>query len=439
LETKVKSKIKKLPQIMTTAFVEADPRQVQPMRLGQLGPLLAAREDKGVAALTSWKDLAEWEPFWRANSRHLETDLDFVSLVVRTRKEVRGPYVLAVADRNGAPKALMIGRLEQTRLPLKFGYLTVAQLPVRQLVFVTDGLIGERSGEVVELVTEAIGGALRSDHAQVAVLENVGSDSPFHRVRDSLGRLSRGLALRSHPHWRGMLPENGEQFLRKLSKRHRYKVRHAVKALETTFRGQLTYRQYSLEADVQPFCAAAEAITRTSYQRGLGVGFIDNEQNRALVQLSAHRRWWNAWVLFIQERPVAFWSGMAYGGVFHVEWTAFDPAYGQSEPGTVLFLKLVDSLCQAGVRQVDFGIGSALYKERFGDQFQLETNLRFYAPSLKGIGLNVCYSSGVALETLAQRALRRIRLADRLRRLWRSRAEAGRTTQGLENGPGSDE
>jgi hypothetical protein len=411
---------------MSAAVIQSRPER---SRSFQDRLVLAEQGDTRVVALRSWDELQPFEDFWRETSSHLETDPDFVSLVVRGRMEVLGPYVLAMTDRKGEPKALMIGRIEQTRLPIKLGYFNVAQLPVRQLVFVIEGLIGERSSLAAELMTAATVKALRLKHAQLAILENVPNDSPFHLAQQALPWLARGLTQETHPHWRGTLPESCERFLQNLSKRHRYEARYAAKAMQKAFPGQLEYREYQGPGDVQAFCAAAETVARTTYQRGLGVGFIDNEQNRALVQLSTDRNWWKAWVLFIQQRPAAFWSGMAYKGIFHLEWTAYDPGFAKSEPGTVLFLRVLESLCGTGLRQIDFGIGSALYKERFGDQLRTESSLRVYAPNLRGASLNLCYSGGVAFEAAARAALRHMRLADRLKRIWRSRAERREAAQ----------
>jgi CelD/BcsL family acetyltransferase involved in cellulose biosynthesis len=181
----------------------------------------------------------------------------------------------------------------------------------------------------------------------------------------------------------------------------------------------------------------AEAIASKTYQRGLGVGFANNAQNRALVELGAQRGWWAGWILSVADKPIAFWTGMTYLDCCYGYWTGYDSAYAEYDVGSLVFLKVVDSLCAAGVKRIDFGIGSALYKERFGDERKVETSFRIFAPTASGMARNVCFSGGIALERCSHAALQKIRLAGRLKRFLRGRAKAKVSSEAT--GLGSDQ
>ena len=76
-------------------------------------------------------------------------------------------------------------------------------------------------------------------------------------------------------------------------------------------------------------------VAEKTYQRGLGAGFADTEERRELVKIGLDRGWFRAWLLSIDDRPVAFWQGTAPGPVFFVNSTGFDPAYGSHGVGVV--------------------------------------------------------------------------------------------------------
>ena len=57
------------------------------------------------------------------------------------------------------------------------------------------------------------------------------------------------------------------------------------------------------------------------------------------------------------------------------------------EVGTLIFIRMNDELAREGVRKLDFGIGDALYKQRFGDQSWREATVWLFAPTAKGMAL----------------------------------------------------
>src|SRR4051795_3292143 len=99
--------------------------------LGDLDIYAASTPD----AFQGVKDL--WE---RANI-HPDADREFYALLTSLRPEFIKPFIL-VAAQGGTPRALLVGRLENSVVPLKLGYFTFAKIPVRQITIMQDGLLG---------------------------------------------------------------------------------------------------------------------------------------------------------------------------------------------------------------------------------------------------------------------------------------------------------
>ena len=101
------------------------------------------------------------------------------------------------------------------------------------------------------------------------------------------------------------------------------------------------------------------------------------------------------------------------------DFTGYDPQYRKYEIGTVIFLKMIGELCKTGVKQLDFGPGTALYKERFGDSSFEEAAICVFASNLRGILLNALRTITTGPVDVARRCLNRLGLEQKLKKAWR--------------------
>jgi hypothetical protein len=198
------------------------------------------------------------------------------------------------------------------------------------------------------------------------------------------------------------------------------------------FQGKVRYETFDGLEDVDPFRQAAEQVARITYQRGLGAGFVNNEENRQRLILAARKGWLRAYVAFLEDKPLAFWYGERVGDTLYLIWTGFDPSYRKFEIGTILFLKMVEDVLSCGIKEIDYGLGWAQYKERFGDYCLEEQNLAIYAPTLKGYALNSLCALTDLGSWAGSRLLSWLNLRDRIKRIWRS-ARASKLPSGGPN------
>ena len=89
----------------------------------------------------------------------------------------------------------------------------------------------------------------------------------------------------------------------------------------------------------------ADQITGKSYQRGLGVGFVNDPQARERLRLKATKGWLRAYVLYLADCPCAFWMGDINRGIFGSDYLAFDPAFAKYSPGMYLILQVIEGFC----------------------------------------------------------------------------------------------
>jgi hypothetical protein len=256
------------------------------------------------------------------------------------------------------------------------------------------------------------------------VLEQIRSESEELGVLRSLfSPLRLGAMSADAEHWRMRLPGNWEEFMKARSKKHRYWLKRLDSMLDRDFANQWSIKRYESQGDVPSFGEAAEQIARKTYQRGLGVGFhlksetVDRMLNEArLGQLAGY-------VLFIRDEPKAFWHCAVSRNVLYLASTGYDPAYRPYEIGTVLLMRVFKDHCGSKVDHVDFGLGSAGYKQRFGTESYFEASRCIYAKSPVGVALNLFQRLGVFGFGLAKRLLARLHVIQSLKTMWRRKIE----------------
>jgi CelD/BcsL family acetyltransferase involved in cellulose biosynthesis len=170
-----------------------------------------------------------------------------------------------------------------------------------------------------------------------------------------------------------------------------------------------------------------EEIAGKTYQRGLGVGFIDNDENRIRLNLEADKGWLRMYVLYVGAKPCAYWWGTVYKNTFHSCALGFDPAFRRYSPGVYLLMKALENLCSDGVRQLDFGLGDARYKKQFGTDCWEEATVNVFAFTIKGLALQLSLRVCSILDGVGRRMIQKTGITDWLKTSWRRRLSADRS------------
>jgi hypothetical protein len=376
-----------------------------------------------VEAITSLDSLETLRPYWQSAQWHPDADFEFFKLVVQSRSNILSPCVL-VASRNGRPVAMLAGRFETVRLPVRFGYAALGAIAIRRMVLMVSGFMGEKTDEVLRCLLVFAGELLARERLDLVLLENVRVDSPMYEAARSTFGCRHYQAREDSPHWLMQLPQKWDEFLTNRSRKHRYWLKRLAVVLDREFAGQWNIKQYSSVEDALQFVEAAEAIAIKTYHRSLGVGFHRNDETVQRVAMDARRGQLRGYVLFIRGEPKAFWYCHVYKRVLHMAATGYDPDYRSYELGTILLMRVFQDHCGTDVEIVDFGLGDAGYKQRFGSEHFSETSLYIFPATVRGLWLNVSIRMMGWGNRCAKGVLNRLGVAGRLKTFWRRRLES---------------
>ena len=382
-----------------------------------------------VVVLTTIEEMESVRQVWESWPGNRDSDLAYFTGAVLSLPGVLRPHVLVVY-RDGRPDAILVGRLEESVMDCKIGYLHFRPR-TRILYFVYGALRGCDSRENCELLIGEVMRNLAAGEAAVAYLNFLRTETEaYQAARNIPGFFTRDHIQRVQPHFIAVLPDDGGQFRHTLSTKVRKNLRWQAKKLIEDFAGAVIVHRYTAVSDFDRALAIVEQIAQESYQRGLGVGFVDNKEIRARLEFKARRGWLHIYVLEVGGEPAAYWIGDANGRTFGSEFLGYDPAFAKYSPGMFLLVDVIEKFCDdpaSEIREIDFGAGDAQYKETLGNSIWQEAAVYVFAPSVKGWGLSGLRVLTGSTDHVLRRCLARTDLIRKARKWWRLQVTRNRS------------
>jgi hypothetical protein len=376
-----------------------------------------------VKVLRGIPELEEIREVWESWPGNRDSDIHSYLAYLRSNPGTSRPYVLEVC-RAGKPDAILVGRIDRGRLVCRIGYVGVSPR-ARIMYFVNGALRGNPSRENCELLVGGILKALSQGVADYAYLNFLRRESELFRLATAKpSLLCRDHVCVTQPHFAAALPATVEEFYRSLSPKVRKNQKSQAKKLVSHFGGAVRIQCFRKVEELDQMIQDVEQVARKSYQRGLGVGFVDSPRTREGLRLKAEKGWLRGYVLYLADRPGAFWLGDVNGTTFGSDYIGYDPEFSSRSPGMYLVMKVIEGFCdgkRGDVTGVDFGQGYAQYKEVLSNQQWTECSVYIFAPRWKGISLNVLRSLIVGTHNLIKKALAHAGLLQSIQKRWRVR------------------
>ena len=380
-----------------------------------------------VTVTRGFDGVAALEERWRSfDGQCITTDFDYFHTVLESEPAMLEPLVMSVS-RNEVPLALVLARVEDTALALKFGYRTLYRPRLRSLTIVYRGFLGEVDDDVSTTVVREVARLLERGEFEIAIFRRLGVDHPLYRAATTGPRfLMRPHYTRTTTCWERTLPSSLDAFMQSLSKSTRSGVKRYANKLERDFDGRLDVRRFSQPSDLDEYFRDAEAVASKSYQRGIGVGVQDDPAHRLRAGLTSERGWFRAYVLYLDGAPVAFCGGESYKGRFYYGIPGYDPAFRDYRVGSYILVRMIGDLCADDtVAVLDLGPGDAEYKRRFGDTSWQEADVHLFAPRARPIVINVLRTGILTTNDAVAAVARSLGIVGSVKQRWRRRRTAG--------------
>ena len=181
------------------------------------------------------------------------------------------------------------------------------------------------------------------------------------------------------------IPAHSEVYLSRMSSKARANLRRNAKKLAESAGGKLEVTRIDTEHQIAEFLADAVRVSQNSWQHDiLGDRITDSGEERAWNKSLARAGLLRSYLLKCGDRSCAFVMGHQFNGVFHYVEIGYDREFSEYSPGTVLLDMLIQDLCDyAPPSLLNFGMGEAGYKRRFGNVQREDISVLAFRRSLK--------------------------------------------------------
>jgi CelD/BcsL family acetyltransferase involved in cellulose biosynthesis len=264
--------------------------------------------------------------------------------------------------------------MHASAVPLALGELTLYAHRVERLNALAAPIVDGRGERAREMVLFAgLLYRLREDLAsrQVVFLESViegsalfdlltGTAAPpkmFHAIQN--GRL--------YAHRSAKIQASFDAYLEQLGSRSRADLRANRRRFMVGVGTAHRTRCFRTRGDVAEFVAHASEVSRKTYQyRLLSAGLRDQEALERCYGITAGLGWFRSYVLYVDDKPIAFQVGHIYAGRYYAQEIGYDPVWAPHHVGIFLHTEIIADLAalNGGVTEFDFGNGDNLHKQR---------------------------------------------------------------------------
>jgi hypothetical protein len=182
-----------------------------------------AMDGDHVEVLRDVADMEMLRDFWLACNPLRDANPDLFRFLIDTRRQGDTPHILTLRA-GGELKALLVGRLIRTRLPIKIGYFRVPSPELRMLII--SGWLGEIDETRAALFVDFLRRLLAKGEANAALLSYPELTSPLARqalAQPTFACRDHFIIREHHPILD--LPIGDKSFLASLSQNQRYQQR----------------------------------------------------------------------------------------------------------------------------------------------------------------------------------------------------------------------
>lgn len=378
-----------------------------------------------VTIIRSNEEIEDIRPIWEEMQKSephpvINADIDRYLSVVQASDGQMQPYIIFIKQRC-KPVAMVIARIGKHPVELKLGYTSLLSPKLRCLIITYGGILGQLTNDVCALLFGKLMKMLRRREVDIVFFNHLRTDSHVYQLSRKLpGILSRGYFPKIEPHWRLVIPESMDHFLRTCSKNRRKHLMRYIRKIEQKYPGRVKIVTYTREDELEEAMKAAAQISSETYQRGLYGGFVDDTKTRTLLTIAARKNWLRFDILYIDDKACAFRRALRYRHTCFGEQIGYSPERKEYNIGTILFLRVLESLCEdPAIDYFDFGFGGGEHKRWGNNQPWYEASVYIFAPRPYPIFVNMVRTFTIGLNRGLEYIFNKTGLAGWIKRRWR--------------------
>jgi hypothetical protein len=231
--------------------------------------------------VTTIQEIEGLRSAWTSFTGHRDSDIDFYLEQLQTSSNTLRPHVI-VLYRGDQPHALLPGRMDRTTFGQRLGYLKTPSVSARALLF--GDFRGEQTQENSELIIKSLLATLRNGEADYAVIPTISHSEAFQAALRLPSIWCRDHVPEFLPNHILRISGDYADVYAQLSRNLREQIQRKKKKMAAAFDGRVEFICYTQPADLATVLPEIELVAKNSYQRGIGVGFVNDDSMRRSLQ-----------------------------------------------------------------------------------------------------------------------------------------------------------
>ena len=378
--------------------------------------------DYTINILDTIEKIESYREVWGNFNQHINSDLDHFITVILSRDEILQPYVIVI-NKDDQPAAILVGRIEDIPFEMSFGYKTIMKPVMRHLTIIYGGIFGDINQILNNEIISILRNVLKQKVADLILFRNLPIKSMLFEAGRSIPFfMQRDFIIQPSVHWQIKLPDSFNDYFSQLSRRTRSNFNNYSNRVRKTFKGEYEIKIITHADHIEMIFNDLESIAQKTYHRQLGFGFFNTVENKKRFKLGFDKGWLKVYILYIKNKPVAYWVGWKYREVFYTDYTGYDSDYNNYRVGNFLLLKIIEDCCNDEiVRTIDFGFGDAQYKRILSNFSWEESQLYIFSLTMKTVCLNILRIIINKFSKFIQVLLIKMNMLEKVKKVWRTR------------------
>ena len=364
------------------------------------------------------KDLETLREDWERMRCHPNSDIDyFMALMLSDKDNIIKPYIFVFKE-NGNVKAIIVGRIETKCITITIGYKKLFKFNVKAYTINNQGFLGSISEDVFSILRSQLEQLVNNKTVDIVFFSFIDTGSRIFELLKN-NELKNFFVIwgDDNLHWKISNLDTFQKYMQSISYKFRKNLNRSKRKI---LNKNICIRNYTTLENVDQFLSFAEDIAKKSYQRGLGVGFINSSKDNMLTKVAARLNWLNSYVIFFDDTPVAFERIYLYDNKLFCQDAAYDPKYRDYDLGTNLFIYIIEEAFKnPKKKEIDFGLGDAEYKRRFGNEYFCEKVLYLFARTNRTFVIFMLMKISKYLNENIKSYSNRYTIINSVKRMWR--------------------
>lgn len=325
------------------------------------------------SSIPNWRRLIESN---NVNLKDKMLNMDTIMSYLTIHQNTTTPYFIEIKENNELI-AIVPFYTEKRPYPLDFGVFKLATFTLSVMKLFGDKIIfidHDRHSGILECVINCLlSGKIEFD---LLLVDKIDSEyQPLWVNTFKNKKLIRGLnlsILNQSPEIVRKIdfPETYDEYLASLSRKSRYKYKKSFEKFCTMFDGKFHFETFQNQSDVSEFFSYLNDIYKLTWQaKTFGLKERNSDKTIALHKVIAEQNQFLSYVLFIENKPIAFILGYACAQEYLYFEIGYDENFKNIEPGKVLAWMLIDDLYKNHqIKSLDFDTGENNYKKVLGNK-----------------------------------------------------------------------